>query len=369
MDERRQKKKSFIKALCILMLIAAAILAVAMAVASRREGGLRGLWRELRGDVDAVEFFFENASGGSFADLDNGLAVAATSGLYVYDREGEQTFTRLYSWSQPAVTTAGTYGVAYNVGGDLVLFFSSDAMIKELDFKTPVISVSVNSLGYLTVCTQEDDYLGSATVYNSLGTAIYRWSAGKGRVLSGAVRDRNELMVLTVGSGGSRVVLMPLDSEDLTAEYATEDLVIDGMFTDSGVMLITTTRLIGLDGKLKETWSLGYSDRYLEGYDLGSGSAIIALSDFQVGGQRTVMTVSGSGEVLGSTLAEGEITDLAVSGKCAATLSGGTLTLYDRSLASPVKYECDFGAERVMIRPDGTVLCAGTFSAYVFGGE
>lgn len=369
MDEKRKKKRGFLKALCILLLIAAAILAVAMAVASQREGGLRGLWRELRGDVDAEEFFFENASGGSFADLDNGLAVAATSGLYVYDREGEQTFTRLYTWTRPIVKTAGTYGAAYDVGGDLVLFFESGAMIKELKFDTPVISVTVNDLGYLTVCTQEDDYLGSATVYNSLGTAIYKWSAGRGRVLSAAVRGRDELLVLTVGSGGSRVVTMPLTSEDLTAEYSSQDLVIDAMYTDSGVMLVTTTRLIGLGRDLRESWSLDYSGRFLQGYALGGGSVIAALSDFQVGGERTVMTVSASGEVLGSVRTEGEITDLAVSQGRAAVLSGGVLTVYGRALNSPREYECDFGAERVMIRQDDTVLCAGTFSAFVFGGE
>lgn len=369
MDEKRQKKRGFLKALCILLLIAAAILAVAMAVASQREGGLRGLWRELRGDVDAKEFFFENAAGGSFADLDNGLAVAATSGLYVYDREGEQTFTRLYTWTRPVVKTAGTYGAAYDVGGNLVLFFSSDAMITELKTETPVISASVNDLGYLTICTQEDDYLGSATVYNSLGKAIYRWSAGRGRVLSGAVRGRDELLVLTVGSGGSRVVTMPLDSEDLTAEYTAGDLVIDAMYTDSGVTLITTTRLIGLDRDLKEVWSLDYADRFLQAYGLGPDAVIVALSDFQVGGSRTVMTVSASGEVLGRMQTDEEIGDLAVSQNRAAVLSGGILTVYGKGLTSPTEYECDFGAERVMIRPDGTVLCAGTFSAFVFGGE
>lgn len=369
MDEKRRKKRGFFKALCILLLIAAAILAAAMAVASQREGGLRGLWRELRGDVDAEEFFFENASGGSFADLDNGLAVAATSGLYVYDREGGQTFTRLYTWTRPVVKTAGTYGAAYDVGGELVLFFQSGAMIKELKFDTPVISVTVNDLGYLTVCTQEDDYMGSATVYNSLGTAIYKWSAGRDRVLSGAVRSRDELLVLTVGSGGSRVVLLPLNSEELTADYTAEELVIDAIYTSSGVTLVTTTRLIGLGRDLRELWSLDYSGRFLQGYALSSDCVILALSDFQVGGQRTVMTVSGAGEVLGSLQTDGEITDLAVSGGSAAVLSGGVLTVYDRALTSPREYECDFGAERVMIRPDGTVLCAGTFSAFVFGGE
>lgn len=369
MDEKRRKKRGFIKVLCIMLLIAAAILAVAMAVASQREGGLRGLWREVRGQSDAREFFFENASGGGFADLDNGLAVAATSGLYVYDREGETAFTRLYSWSQPVVTTAGSYGAAYDVGGNLVLFFSADAMISELKFEHPVVSVNVNSLGYLTVCTQEDSYLGSATVYNSLGTAIYRWSAGRGYVLSAKVLGRDTLMVLTVGTGGSRIVLMKLDNESLVAEYTTDGLVIDSAFTDFGVLLVTTTRLIGLDSELREAWEYSYSDRFLEKFSLGGDTAVIALSDFQVGGRRTVLTVSDTGEVLGSVQVEREVTDLSVTDRFAAVLSGDTLTLYGRSLTSPRTFECSFGGERAIIRPDGTVLCAGTFSAYVYGGD
>ncbi len=367
METRRQKKRGFIKVLCILMLIAAAILAVAMAVASQREGGLRQVWRDLRGEVDTDEFFFENASGGAFADMDNGLAVAATSGLYVYDRAGGEAFTRLYAWSRPAVTSAGSYGAAWDVGGDLVLFFDTGKMISELKFDSPVVSARVNSLGYLTVCTQESDYMGSATVYNSLGTAIYRWSSGSGRVLSAAVRDRDELMVLTVGAGGSRLVLMELDDEALLADCTVPELCVDAAFVSSGVVLVTTTGLVGLGERLEGTWSYDYSDRFLTGYDISGNAVMIALSDFQVGGARTVLTVSDSGAVLGSLQADGDVTDLSLSQSRAAILAGDTLTVYDRALTEPAQYQCDFGAERAIIRQDGTVLCAGTFSAYVYG--
>ncbi len=369
MAEKRKKKRGFFKVLLIAALLIAALFAVLLAAMNRRDGGVRAFWRKLRGERTATEFFFENASHGDAVGMDLGLAVAADSGLYVFDETGEIVYNRLYAWQNQALARAGDYGVVYDVGGGTVVFFDSGKLIAELESQYPVVSASVNELGYVAVCSEADGYKGSVTVYNSLGTAIYRWSAGNGRVLSARVSGRDELLVLTIGDGGSRLVLLRLDSEELQADYTYPGLMIDMAFTQSGITAVTTTQLLGFSGKLEERWSRDFEGRFLERYALTGDISAVALTDYQVGGGRTVETFSAGGDVRGTLALDEDPLDIDVSGGRVAVLTSDRVTVYSESLEKSAEYACGFGAEHVSLRPDGSVLCAGTFSAYVYGGK
>lgn len=369
MAEKRTKKRSVFRLFLILILLAVALFAVFLAVVSQREGGIRTFWRELRGEKTATEFFFENASHGDALGMDYSLAVAADSGLYVFDPTGEIALTRLYAWQNQALTSAGQYGAVYDVGGDTVIFFKEDKLLTELSSPYPIVSVSVNDLGYVAVCAEAEGYKGSVTVYNSLGTAIYRWSAGNARVLSAKVSGRDQLLVLTIGSGGSRLVLLRLDSEELQAEYTFPGLMIDMTFTESGITAVTTTSLIGLSGQLEERWTKDFAGRFLERYALSGGFAVIALTDYQVGGGRTVESWSASGGSRGVIALLDAPMDMDIRDGRVAVLTADRVTVYSDDLEETAKYDCGFGAEHVSLRPDGSVICAGTFSAYVYGDK
>lgn len=369
MAEKRTKKRSVFRPFLILLLLAVALLAVFLAVVSQREGGLRTFWRELRGEKTAAEFFFENASHGDAAGMDYSLAVAADAGLYVFDPTGEIAFTRLYAWQDQALATAGQYGAVYDVGGDTVIFFRENKILTELTSPYPIVSVSVNELGYAAVCSEADGYKGAVTVYNSLGTAIYRWSAGNSRVLSARVSGRDQLLVLTIGDGGSRLVLLRLDSEELQASYTFPGLMIDMAFTESGVTAVTTTSLVGLSGQLEERWTKEFEGRFLERYALSEKLAVIALTDYQVGGGRTVESLSAGGASRGVIALLDAPMDMDIRDGRVAVLTADRATVYDEALKETAAYECGFGAEHVSLRPDGSVICTGTFSAYVYGDK
>ena len=367
--EKRTKKRSVFRLFLILILLAVALFAVFLAMVSQRDGGIRAFWRELRGEKTATEFFFENASRGDAAGMDYSLAVAADSGLYMFDPTGEIAFTRLYAWQDQALAAAGQYGAVYDVGGDTVIFFREDKLLSELSSPYPIVSVSVNDLGYVTVCSEADGYKGSVTVYNALGTAIYRWSAGNSRVLSARVSGRDQLLVLTIGPGGSRLVLLKLDSEELQAEYTFPGLMIDMAFTESGVTAVTTTSLVGLSGQLEERWTKDFEGRFLESYVLSDKLAVVALTDYQVGGGRTVESLSAGGGVRGAIALLDAPLDMDIREGRVAVLTGDRATVYSDALEETAAYDCGFGAEHISIRPDGSVICTGTFSAYVYGGK
>ncbi len=367
MKEKHGKNRGLWRAVLILLLVAAAILAVALAVKSQQEGGLRAWWRKLTGRTGVSEFFYDNADGGAFTQLDGGMAVASNAGLFVYDEAGELSWSRLFAWTSPALTGTADYRAAFDVGGNLVIFFDTDGSIAEIATEFPIVSADVNELGYLTVCTEADGYYGIVTVYNSLGKAIYRWSAGTARILRAHVSGRTDLAVLTVGSGGCRLVSMRLDSTDLAGQYTYPGLIIDFAYTEEGLVCVTPERVLGLSPELAETWRYEFAGRYLRAYALGQDFTALALSDFQVGDGFTAVTLSPSGGELGSLeLAAAPGPMAAGTGRLAMSLEGH-IEVYDTYFTLQERFECDPAVRKLIFREDGAILAAGTFSAYVYG--
>ncbi|MGM9522188.1 MAG: DUF5711 family protein [Oscillospiraceae bacterium] len=365
MEDTPKKKSGFLRILLIMMLLAVAIVAAALAVKSGEAGGFKKLWQSITGKNTVLEIYYENASGGVFGSVGDGLAVMSESGLSVFDEQGEEVFSRLFSFGDAALWTAGKYGAACDIGGNSVIFFSADKIICELETEHAVLSVSVNSDGYMCVCTEESGYLGSVTVYNSNGTDIYKWSAGSARVLSADVKGGSELLVLTVGEGGSSLVLMPLTSEQESARYNFPGLIIDADFCGKGIAAVSTESVIYFDDKLEETAVYDFSGRYIDRYSFGDSFTALGIGDYQVGGDRYLVTVGDDGTELGSVLADGDILGMDAGKYGVAALYSGRITVYNRDMSDSEGFECAAGTEDVILRDDGSVVAAGAFSAYI----
>ena len=151
--------------------------------------------------------------------------------------------------------------------------------------------------------------------------------------------------------------------------YTFPGLMIDMAFTESGVTAVTTTSLVGLSGQLEERWTKEFEGRFLERYALSEQLTVIALTDYQVGGGRTVESLSAGGASRGVIALLDAPMDMDIRDGRVAVLTADRATVYDEALKETAAYECGFGAEHVSLRPDGSVICTGTFSAYVYGDK
>ncbi len=365
MRDAPKKKIGLIRVILIVLTALAAIVAAIMAVKGR-DGGLQGLWDAITGGSDATEYYYESSSGGAFGTIGGrGLAVASNSGLYVFDNEGDQNFSVLFSYGSSSLNTAGDYGAVCDIGGKSVIFFNTSGVISQIETDYPVVSAAVNDEGYLCVCTEESGYLGSVTVYNSEGVDIYKWYSGSARVLSADANGGSQLLVLTIGQGGSNLVLMPLSSEQETSRYSVAGLIIDAGFDGNNIWAVTTEQVLFFNNRLEERGTYDFSERYLEAYAAGNGYMVLRISDYQMGGQSQIVSLSDSGQELGSTVTEAGPADMAASDEAVAVLYSGSVVIYDLNMSAQGRAQCASGTERVVIRNDGTVLAAGAFSAYV----
>jgi hypothetical protein len=367
MEKKRRKRKGTGKlvALAIILAVAAAIAAFCVV-----NGGinLKQLWHKVYRDY-ADEYFYENSSGGSFSVVGNGFAVLSSSELYSFNRTGEETMNILISFSQPFLSCDGDYGAAWDLGGNDVILFSDNGLIKRITTENAITSVTVNDRGYLCVCTDETGYGGAVTVYNLAGTALYKWYSGTAYLLNARMKGKTDLMVLTIGSEGSSLVLMKINDVDERARYTYDGIIIDADFTDGGVMAITDSCLISLTKNLEERRIYDFSDKHLDAYILSDSFTTVITANYQLGGERQVMTVSNDGNAMGEVTVSDEITSVSVGGDYVGILSGGVIKIYESDLTPSNDYECLNGVEAIAVRNDGSAIAAGAYAATSYRPE
>lgn len=361
---RRPGTLRYVLAITVFVLILAFIAFVILS------GGfdLKKLWRTVAGDY-ASEYYYENSSGGFFDVVGDGFAVLSSAELYAFDKDGEATVDLLISFSQPLLSCEGNYGAAWDLGGYDVILFSDDGLIFRMQTENPIISVTVNDRGYLCVCTQEAGYGGAVTVYNTVGTALYKWYSGSAYLLSAKLKGKTDLLTLSIGSGGSSLVLMKITDVTERARYNYDGIILDAAFTESGIMAVSDSMLISLSKNLEEKKIYDFSDKHLDAYILSDSFAAVVTGNYQLGGEREIATVGADGSVIGNITISDEIASLDVSGDYVAVLSSGVISVYNYKMQPYADYECLTGAEAIVLRDEGTVIVAGAYAATAYGME
>jgi len=322
-EKKKSRRRSLIAAV-IVILVAAALAAVALWL--NRSGRLAP-----SGERTEV-YNFASDAGTVTCGVGDGLAVASSSGLRVFDRTGMQTVGETYVASRPVLTAAGTYGAAYDIGGEQVRIFTDSGPVRTLKADGGVTAVRLNEKGWCAVCAGESGYKGAVTLYRPSGAVAYKWLSGEGYVLTAAVsRDGRYLSVLTLTDSGSRVVFLKTDRDTPVGEAVLPgELLLDIGYTEKGALYgISGDALYRLDEHKGAEEAYRYEDASLSGWSF-SGGPLLALSAYRTGGACRVLDLSGQGPEELCSFEEG-IISLAADRNTVAVLTSAGLSIYDRT--------------------------------------
>lgn len=366
MGVKQRKKTGALRFILATIVFFAVIIVAAVAV---RNGGLdfRKMWNRVAGDK-AEEFYYDNNSGGAFAAVGDGFAALSGFSLTVFDEAGDKTGSRLVGFTTPEISTGGKYAAAWELGGKDVILFTESGIDRAISVQNPIISVSVNTRGYVCIAAEEPGYGGSATVYNRNGKALFKWYSGANYVLDAKLRDSSEMLVLTIGENGSELIQCRITSESEEARYAYDGVILEADFTENGVTAISDKELIFLDKGFSEKSRYSFEGKTLDAYSLGTTFTALVVGDYQVGGTRRLVTLS-NGEVIAESDVPGDIISMDMEGTYIALLYLGSVEVYTYRLAAYASFTPPAGAERVIMRADGSLIAAGSYSAKIFVPE
>lgn len=362
---KKRKTAGLFRIIPLLLLCAVILGLVTLVIMPGKQIDIKTILRSIRRNQDG-EFYYENVSGGVFSQVGNNLCLLSDNCLTVFDGSGEASISQFISYSVPELYSAGKYSIAYDLGGNDLLFFSSSSVITELETEAPIVSARVNEKGFIAVCTEESGWGGSVTVYNARGNAIYKWYSGSDRVLSACVRGKNDLLVLSLGANGSNLVRLSLDSEDEQARYIYDGLIYDIFFGSKGITAVTSSSILFFNDQLNETGKYDLSEMHLAFYDLRGAQPVLSVGESKFSSAHTVCVLSSSGEKLHELQTDTQIMDISVCKNYIAILYGdGNAVIYDKDMNIYASYEDVSGFNKIMLRADGTAIVANLYSARI----
>lgn len=320
------------------------------------------------GVIETSPYALDSSASQRFAVMDGGyLAVASGGGLQIFDENGSLVQREAVTMLQPALDAAGDYAAACDVGGTTLVTMDRKGNVKTTELTGAIIAVAAAPDGWLAVVTEAQGYRGMVTVYDEKRTVVYEWYSGEDYVVNAALSGNHTLAVLCAGSGGSKVHVFTMDSEEEAGYFAADELLMDVFWTDDGKLAaLSEKRLVFLDKHAVQTAEYAFGGLHLYDYSTGGdGLTTLALSAYRTGGTCTLVTLSPAGKVIGERTVDA-VTSIAAHGKQILVRSGATLTLYNQQLEDMRALEIDpLGVRDAQLLQSGRVLLIYDYSCAV----
>ena len=387
MNEQKTSKMIHILVRILAFLVTLALIVGAVfLVANRNKFSLDAVkryftYRSLeRSDSGQAESFdYSPSATDVFAAVEQDLLVASTGGVRLYSGGGVCYIEEDMTLEQPAVHVCGGTAAVWSVGGDTVRLYRDRVRIGELsDLNGSILSVRLNSSGWLAVTTHGTGYKAVVSVYdNELNLRMAFRLSGSFTTDAVVTEDCKSLAVVSIGQEGAsfqsslslydiagrqesgvNYELTPSDSFSLGNQ-----VVLD---LDAGRSIWCTgdTGLSVLPGSAVETW--GYQDRYLKNYAFSGEFAAVLLGKYRASSQAELYTIDAQGVPSVGRIISDQVLSLSASGKYVAVLTADRLDIYTQNLDSYATLEGTDGAQKVLMRSDGTALLIGSESAHLY---
>jgi hypothetical protein len=261
------------------------------------------------------------------------------------------------------------YAVVYDISGTYLSVFDKNGKLWSSTSENDIISASVDDSGRLVLCTDESGYKGSVTVYNSSGTALYKWYSGAGYVLDAQMINKTQLMVLSLQSEGSCLTKLSINSEQEDGSVLIQDdMVIDFCVMSSGkVCAISDSGVYMANVDTGEyEMSYSYDGRYLDKYSLGDDYIIMSLLNYRLGSAGQIVSINSDGSATATADNVEQIVSISCSGQKTAILYSTGLSIYSPQIKQTDYFEDAGGAQEVLMRSDGSAAAIFSHSAKIF---
>ena len=387
MDEKKAPKKLNIVLRMLAFLVTLALIAGAIfLVANRDKLSLDAVkryftYRSLeRSDSGQAESFdYSPSATDVFASVGNDLLVASTGGVRLYSGGGVCYVEDDMTLEQPAVHVSGSTAAVWSVGGDKVWLYRDRVRFGELkDLDGAILSVRLNSSGWLAVTTRGTGYKAVVSVYDSELNLRMAFRLSAAFTTDAVVtEDCKSLAVISIGqkdaSFESTISLYDISSRqesgvdyDLTPAVSAvlgNNVILD-LNSSGSVWCVGDSGISVLQNSALESWS--YHDWHLKNFAFSEAFTAVLLGKYRAGTQAELYTIDAQGIPSVGRVINEQVLSLSASGKYIAVLTADRLDIYTQNLDTYATLEGTNGAQKVLMHSDGTALLIGSETAHLY---
>lgn len=388
MDEKKTPRIINLLLRVLIFLITLALIAGALFLVANRDKlsmdavkryfTYRSLERSDSGQAES--FDYSPSATDVFAAVENDLLVCSNGGVRLYSGGGVCYVEEAMALEAPAVEVCGNTAAVWSVGGDTVYVYRDRARFGELtDLGGAILSVRLNSSGWLAVTTKgSSGYKAISTIYDEELTQRMAFRLSTSFVTDAVVtEDCASLAVISMDQSGtsfeSTLSLYTLPgSEDVGVHYdqtpaethSLDNNVILDMAGRSSVWCVGDTGLSVFRDHTVGNWS--FQEQYLKTYAFADEFAAVLVGKYRAGSQAELVTVDASGNPLAARALNEQVLSLSASGKYVAVLTADRLDIYTQDLEPYATLNGTNGAQKVLMREDGTALLIGAVTAHLY---
>lgn len=387
MDEQKapKKKNLFLRLLAFLVTLALVIGAVFL-VANRDKLNLDSLKRYFtyksleRNDSGQAESFpYSGSSTDVLAALGDDLLVCSAGGVRLYSGGGVCYVEDAVILKDPAAEVCGSMAAVYSVGGNTIYLYRDRTQYDVLtDLEGELLSVRLNSSGWLAVTTQESGYKAVISIFDDELNKRMAFRLSSAFVTDAVVtEDCKSLATVSIGQNGTAFestlsfYALP-EGQDSgvnyeltpTASYSLGNNVILDLSGGDSIWCVGDSGVSVWSGETVGTWSC--QGKYLKSYAISDSFTAMLIGKYRGGSQAELYTVDAQGTPsVGRSINE-QVLSLSAAGRYVAVLTADRLDIYTQDLELYDSLDGTGGARKVLMRDDGTALLIGSETAHLY---
>ena len=388
-EKPKKKKRNILLSLLVFLLTTALVLGTAALIIFRDQLNVDALKRwyhyrslTLSDSGQAESFPYAGSPDDLFVDVSGDLLVCSKNAINLYSGSGTQYVSLQVTMSAPAASVCKDTAVVYDAGGTVLQVIHKREPSFSLEAEGNLLSAHLNADGLLTVVSQESGYRGVVTVYNSDGSVKASLRLSSAYVMDAMLADDgHSLWVITVGqeSGAFASTLSRYDLNSVNTDQVNYEVTpIASVSLGNSVVLALeeqagVIRVLGdygtwtVDGTGALLGSVNWADRHLKNYTLkGAEFSAALLSQYRAGGQSALYLMDKNGNLADTFSLSEQVLSLDAAGQYLAVLTADRLDLYTADLTPYNSLVGTQGAQKVLLREDGTAMLISTDSARLY---
>lgn len=313
--------------------------------------------------------------GNTYSVYENGLLVATSSGLLLYDETGNRQEEISAAMDSPNIDVAGNYAVVWDMGGTIICTVrdGQEQMNQTLDHVLLDADLSVN--GDMAYASGTDGYRTMLTMVDNQMQERFKWySSGQYLPLCAVNSGGTQLAAIALGQDQGAFVSSLLLLDPTVAEQEPiqvplgNQLIYDLDYVQERYLCAVGENDLQLFRTSGESHSIyEYKGEHLMKYDIsGDGFVTLVLSPYQTGNQHVLKTVGYNGQERGSLALGQEVLQLSAAGDYVAVLTATGLQIYTSDLQLYAQTDEVLGVSQVLMREDGTAVLVAADHASLF---
>lgn len=238
----------------------------------------------------------------TFASYRDELAVAGTSSVSLYDRNGEAVWTESIAYRSPQIVAGDKYLLAYDAEGTGYAVCTSLSCIKRGETDDVIQCAAVSDSGYYAIAAQCSEAKYVVCLYDASFTEIaryYRDSYITGMAFS---QDGKELAILSVSPDGwnleGTVILCAVGSTETVSVSLGDSVPLRGRYLENGrLAIVCDDRVSYVDTDSLKVSSYVVQSMTLECFDISSNTVVLCCSRNVLGTSNCILVLDENGNV------------------------------------------------------------------------